>query len=70
MSYDVKCYNLAVEFLQDEPAAVATSAHIEELAQNIQDTIETLISSWAVCEICDEPAGEGGALCPACAANR
>lgn len=29
-----------------------------------------VLSITGRCEVCYEPAGEGGALCPACAANR
>jgi hypothetical protein len=38
MSFDTKCYELAIAFLEDDPKPA--SANAEELAQLIQDTIE------------------------------
>jgi hypothetical protein len=43
MSYDTKCYELAQSFLED--ANMASVRQIHELAQEIQDTIESFIES-------------------------
>lgn len=43
--YDTKCYNLAVAFLEDEPA-INTPERVNQLAQKIQDTIEDEINMW------------------------
>ncbi len=40
MGYDVKCYDLASEFLSDEKDSVNTIGNRAALAQLIQDTIE------------------------------
>jgi hypothetical protein len=42
MSYDTRCYELAKDFLSDE-LTLGSAAHLEELAQEIQDTIEAKI---------------------------
>ena len=42
MSYDSKCYDLAREFLDDEPG-LNTIDNAKELAQDIQDAIEDFI---------------------------
>lgn len=42
MSFDTKCYDLAVEFLDDEPG-LNTIDNAKELAQDIQDAIEEFI---------------------------
>ena len=42
MSYDSKCYQLAREFLDDEPG-LNTIENAKELAQDIQDAIEDFI---------------------------
>lgn len=42
MSYDEKCYELARQFLLDEPG-VNTESNCRELAQDIQDAIEDFI---------------------------
>ena len=39
MSYDSKCYDLAREFLDDEPG-LNTIDNAKELAQDIQDALE------------------------------
>jgi len=41
--YDPKCYELAKEFLEDEPE-MQTDDHRAELAQRIQDVIEDYIA--------------------------
>ena len=43
MSYDVKCDELARAFLNDDEAPF-TEAEVAELAQLIQDAIETYLS--------------------------
>lgn len=40
--YDVKCFELASQFLDDEPE-IKTDANVSELAQRIQDSIEQFI---------------------------
>ena len=40
--YDVKCYRLACDFLEDHPE-IDTNKNRQELAQEIQDSIETWI---------------------------
>ena len=42
MSYDIKCYDLARDFLDDEPG-LNTIGNAKELAQDIQDAIEDFI---------------------------
>ena len=42
MSYDSKCYQLAREFLDDEPG-LNTIENAKELAQEIQDVIEDFV---------------------------
>lgn len=42
MSYDHKCYELARDFLSDEPD-LNTEANRDDLAQSIQDAIEATI---------------------------
>lgn len=45
MSYDEKCYELAEEFLSDEPlAGFNTEKRCDRLAQLIQTTIEDFIA--------------------------
>ena len=44
MSYDVKCYELAKEFLQDSELNV--DFYVSELAQNIQNCIEDSMAFW------------------------
>ena len=43
MGYDVKCYELAETFIDDERGVVKTEKMVAELAQLIQDTIEEFI---------------------------
>jgi hypothetical protein len=46
MSYDVKCYELAAEFLDDtDTQAINTTENRGKLAQEIQTTIENFIES-------------------------
>lgn len=47
MSYDVKCFELAETFIDDEPKLVKTPAMVAELAQIIQDAIEDYINHGA-----------------------
>lgn len=42
MSYDQKCYDLAKDFLGDE--SPFTEAEVEQLAQDIQDAIESFLN--------------------------
>lgn len=45
--YDVKCYDLAQAFLEDEePPAFRSEERINRLAQVIQDAIEDEIDAW------------------------
>jgi hypothetical protein len=44
MSFDIKCFNLAVDFLADEPKLLAIPEKVAELAQRIQDAIEDWIN--------------------------
>jgi len=60
MSYDVKCYDLAEAFLEDEPH-LDTEKRRSELAQIIQTAIEDFISTeQSNCEPPDPPGFEGG----------
>ena len=43
MSYDPKCYDLAKDFLSDEPEQDTESAR-NELAQIIQDAVENFLA--------------------------
>lgn len=52
MSYDRKCYELARDFLGDEPY-IDTTDNRDDLAQSIQDAIENTIWSMKE-ETCDE----------------
>jgi hypothetical protein len=45
MSFDVKCYELAVSFLSDEPKLQSLS-YKRRLSQAIQDTIESEIEAF------------------------
>ena len=49
MGYDVKCYELAEAFLEDE-GIINTSENTERLAQLIQDTIESEIADMQVAQ--------------------
>lgn len=42
MSYDIKCFYLAVDFLDDHPA-IQSDSNAKKLAQEIQTTIEEWI---------------------------
>jgi len=44
-TYDVKCYDLAKDFLSDEDPELFNEKKVDELAQTIQTTIEDYISS-------------------------
>lgn len=44
MGYDPKCYELAMAFLEDHPDLSKDRGG--ELAQEIQDTIETFLDEW------------------------
>jgi hypothetical protein len=43
--YDPKCHDLATEFLAEERPALRTDAHVQRLAQVIQDAIEDEIEA-------------------------
>jgi len=45
MSYDAKCFDLAEIFLSDNPE-IDTGNRKQELAQHIQDEIDSWISTW------------------------
>lgn len=49
MGYDVKCYDLACDFLSDEPSErqMNTEANRDRLAQVIQDAIEAELEALA-----------------------
>ena len=51
MSYDTKCWDLAAEFLEDEPGLL-NEKNQGQLAQDIQDAIEIFIQ--------EQRAKEGG----------
>jgi hypothetical protein len=60
MSYDPRCYDLASVFLEDEPL-LFSDARCKELAQLIQDRIESFIEyERAHAEPPDPPGWEGG----------
>lgn len=60
MAYDLKCYDLAEDFLGDEPH-LNTEKRRDELAQIIQTAIEDFISSEQSNYEPPDPAGfEGG----------
>lgn len=59
MAYDPKCYELAEAFLEDEPA-FNLKANKEELAQEIQTTIENWLDDVRGKER-DEPRETGDA---------
>jgi hypothetical protein len=43
MSYDVKCFQLAETFIDDDKGIVKSPELVAALAQEIQDTIETFL---------------------------
>jgi len=45
MSYDPRCFDLAEMFLSDNPT-INTGNRKQELAQHIQDEIESWIAQW------------------------